>query len=261
MFEVKYVVMDSRKKKGVVSSFPEGIPVWMLIVFKKPALLRIDDTELVCPAEHFVLYPPMTQVYYQALEEELLVEWVQFLSDDEGLQEPAVVHRRPVKLLNPYDFQAVMRILAYENVAGYYSRESSMNALMRLLVNKMQDACVGETVAAADCRMIRLRSEIYQHPGLHWTVAKMAEKVFLSTSRLHSMYKDTFHVTCMNDVISSRVQYAKSLLECTEKTLTEIAAECGYHGAEHFCRQFKERTGMTPGKYRERSTILFALSE
>ena len=30
-----------------------------------------------------------------------------------------------------------------------------------------------------------------------------------------------------------------------------IALACGYHGNEHFCRQFKEKTGVTPGHYRE----------
>ncbi|MCC8138028.1 MAG: AraC family transcriptional regulator [Clostridiales bacterium] len=39
------------------------------------------------------------------------------------------------------------------------------------------------------------------------------------------------------------------------KSSAEIAAECGYHTAEHFSRQFRKITGMTPLEYRRKATI------
>ena len=53
----------------------------------------------------------------------------------------------------------------------------------------------------------------------------------------------------MDDVINARFM-AKEFLLQANYTLTEIAELCGYSNVEHFCRQFKEKTGCTPGEFR-----------
>ena len=255
MFQVKYVVVDSFDDADFVRNWPDGIPVWFFVVLKTPALLRIGGRWVECEADSFVLYPPMTPVYYEACGAHHHEEWIQFLSDDAELQEPYVPFARPVKLLNPFGVHELMRILAYENIAGYSEREKSMEAMMKLLVYKMHDSCVNREAVSMDSRLLHLRSQIYLHPGKEWTVHRMAEMVYLSESRLHTMYKAAFRITCMNDVIMSRIRYAQNMLECTDKPVLDIALECGYHGNEHFCRQFKEKTGLTPGQYRSKYAI------
>lgn len=63
-------------------------------------------------------------------------------------------------------------------------------------------------------------------------------------------YEQNLHLTCINDVIESRMQSAEELLLSTNKLLDEIAELCGYHSTEHFVKQFKKRYGITPGKLR-----------
>ena len=48
----------------------------------------------------------------------------------------------------------------------------------------------------------------------------------------------------------ARVRVAKELVAAGEKTVKETAAICGYVDAAHFCRRFKEATGLTPKAYR-----------
>ncbi len=255
MFQVKYVVVESFGGADFVRDWSDGIPVWFFIVLKTPSRLRVGERVVECEAESFVLYPPMTPIYYEARGAYHHEEWIQFLSDDTNLREPYVPLARPVKLINPFGVHELMRILAYENVAGYSERERSMEAMMKLLIYKMHDSCADRESVSMDSRLLRLRSQIYLHPEKDWTVRRMAELVYLSESRLHTMYKEAFHITCMNDVIMSRIQYAQNMLECTDKPVSDIALECGYHGNEHFCRQFKEKTGLTPGQYRVRYAI------
>ena len=55
----------------------------------------------------------------------------------------------------------------------------------------------------------------------------------------------------MTDVISSRIERAKSLLMLTDLTARQIAVACGYENETHFSRQFRQITGKTPGEYRK----------
>lgn len=257
MYQIKYVVVDSCFGPEYKVEMAAGIPVWMFLVFKTPTAVFIEGRLTECEKNTCILYPPMTPIVYEARGENYHhEEWIHFLSDDEKLKEPYIPLLRPIKLINPDSVREIMRLLAYENIANYSERENSMGALMNLLIYKLHDSSVNMGTAHMDSRLIRLRSEIYLHPEKDWTVQRMAKMVYLSESRLHTMYKETFHITCMNDVIMSRVQYAKNMLECTDKPVSDIALMCGYHGNEHFCRQFKEKTGLTPGHYREKYSIL-----
>lgn len=255
MFQVKYVVLNDFSEEGFARDYQGGLSVWFLVVFKTKTRVYVGERAEECPPDTFVLYPPKHPIHYESIEGAHQEMWIQFLSNDSYLEEPFVPFGRPTPLINPYDFEAIMRVLAYENIAGYRSRESSMEALMRLIVNKMHDSYLAQSDVRTDSRLMKLRSEIYLHPNWDWTIRKMAERVYISESRLHTMYKAAFHITCMNDVIMSRIQYAQNLLECTEKAISEIAVDCGYHGNEHFCRQFKEKTGLTPGQYREKNSL------
>ena len=257
MYQVKYVVVDSCFGTDHKVEMPGGIPVWMFLVLKTPTALMVGGGQMECEKNICILYPPMTPIIYEARGEKYHhEEWIQCLSDEPKLREPYVPLARPVKLINPDAVRETMRLLAYENIAGYPERENSINALMNLLIYKLHDSSVDTAAARADSKLVCLRSEIYLHPEKDWTVRKMADMVYLSESRLHTMYKETFHITCMNDVIMSRIQYAQNMLECTDKPVTDIALACGYHGNEHFCRQFKEKTGLTPGSYRQKYSIL-----
>lgn len=256
MYQVKYVVVDSCFEPDHIVDMPGGIPVWLLVVMKTPTAIRIGHRMVECETNTCIMYPPMTPIYYESRGETYHhEEWIQFVSDDPELKEPYVPIARPVKLANPNAVREIMRLLAYENIAGFPEREKSMQLMMDLMMCKLHDSCIDTESVKADSELIRLRSEIYLHPEKHWTVQKMAELVFLSESRLHTMYKETFNITCMNDVIQSRIQYAKNMLECTDKPVSDIAMACGYRGNEHFCRQFKEKTGFTPGTYREKFAI------
>ena len=79
----------------------------------------------------------------------------------------------------------------------------------------------------------------------------MAEELHLSTSRLQTLYKQMFGISCMDDVIRRRLYRAKDRLKYTTTPIREIAEDCGYNNVEHFCRQFRQYNGCTPGQFRK----------
>lgn len=101
-------------------------------------------------------------------------------------------------------------------------------------------------------KMRAVRREVLSHPEKKWTVAEMAELASLSPSRFHAVYKLQFSTSPMQDVIASKISYARSLLVSNAQlTLPEIAEKLGYNDQYHFIRQFKAVTGQTPGAYRK----------
>lgn len=96
----------------------------------------------------------------------------------------------------------------------------------------------------------RLRHEILTNPQKDWNVTDMACSVGVSSSHLHRLYKQFFKVSCLEDIITSRMNRAQQLLAYTHLHIQEIALQCGYKNDSHFMRQFKKRFGMTAVQYR-----------
>ena len=74
----------------------------------------------------------------------------------------------------------------------------------------------------------------------------------ISRSYFHRIYLAAFGVTCRQDAIESRLQYAAELLRDNSLTLSEIAEKCGYESDSYFMRQFKQHKGCTPTEYRKK---------
>jgi two-component system response regulator YesN len=51
-------------------------------------------------------------------------------------------------------------------------------------------------------------------------------------------------------IITYRLKLAKRLLELTEKSVSDIAEECGFTDASYFTKTFRTAFGMTPKDYR-----------
>ena len=83
----------------------------------------------------------------------------------------------------------------------------------------------------------------------------MSEELHLSAGYLQALYKKLFGSSCMDDVITGRLRRAQDQLIYTTKSIQEIAESCGYNNVEHFCRQFRQYIGCTPGQFRKSASI------
>ena len=64
------------------------------------------------------------------------------------------------------------------------------------------------------------------------------------------MLKEKKGITLRQYVISYRFKAAKRLLELTDKSIGEIAEECGFTDSSYFAKSFKASFGITPKEYR-----------
>lgn len=83
------------------------------------------------------------------------------------------------------------------------------------------------------------------------TLNELCEEFFLSKVTLCKKFKDVMHCSIMDYVNGLRLNKAKSLLRETNKSIEEIACECGYSSANYFGLVFKRDMKISPLNYRK----------
>ena len=81
------------------------------------------------------------------------------------------------------------------------------------------------------------------------TNAQLAEIVGLSETHFRSLFTRHYRISPRQYVLNVRIEKAKQLLLDRRNTLAQVAELCGFSSLYHFCRSFKQRTGMTPTQY------------
>lgn len=87
----------------------------------------------------------------------------------------------------------------------------------------------------------------------HLTLKDMASAVGYSPNYFHHVFTTVMGKTPQQYLLEERIRQSKLLLVQSEKTLSEIAYECGFSSQSHFSMQFKKMTYSTPGQYRQRN--------
>lgn len=96
--------------------------------------------------------------------------------------------------------------------------------------------------------------QIREYMSVHYsekiTLNSLAGLFYISKFHLSREYKRFFGVTIMNDLTSLRISQAKSLLRFTDRSIEQIAEECGFLDGTYFIKVFKSAENMTPYSYR-----------
>jgi AraC family transcriptional regulator len=81
-------------------------------------------------------------------------------------------------------------------------------------------------------------------------MSDVAAKAGLSTSYFFHAFRTTVGESPYAYVVRRRIERAQELMLRTEKTLSEIALDCGLSDQAHLTRRFKRIAGMSPGAWR-----------
>ena len=77
----------------------------------------------------------------------------------------------------------------------------------------------------------------------------LAAEICLSTSQLNRKLKALSGYTCSSYVMKIRMNKARKLLFTTEKSIGDVAFECGFSDLGYFSRTFKKEFNCTPSQY------------
>lgn len=233
---------------------PAGSGDYLLLFIKSPAMVILGEEEIAVEKNTVLLFNKGTPQIYRANGSNYINDFIHFETDESDL-----LHTIPfdtiLTLPSVKQVNKILRDIYLEFISNNTRKEDSMNLMLHLLFVKMsevmaykpKDTCIDNYYDT----LLNLRTMIYVHPEAKWTIAKLAQQVNLSPSHFQRLYKNTFGVSCIADVIACKMEYAKTSLAGTGGTVREVAALCGYENEEHFMRQFKREVGMTPTEYRK----------
>lgn len=100
-----------------------------------------------------------------------------------------------------------------------------------------------------------VRNAIIAEPTRLWSVDEICYNLNMSRTYFHRLYRQAFGVTCIQDVIQNRLEYACELLKNTDFSVSEISEKCGYDNDSYFMRQFRKYKNCTPTEFRRKSRI------
>ena len=240
-------------------AMPAGADGTLLLLAASPMkltlggqLLHAETGDAAVIAEHtpFTLAPAEQTLYY---------DWVLFRQGgDKSFYRSLRIPENTLLRSGDTGFlSALLGQLCAEYYAANAKRSDMLEYLLKTLLIRIAETGgpVAEQAAAEHsdphyADLVRLREKIYANPQEKWTVERLCAELNMSRSYFQLVYRETFGMTCIADVIECKMNLARELLTSTSYTVAHIAQLCGYDNEEHFMRQFKKRNGATPTAYR-----------
>ena len=136
----------------------------------------------------------------------------------------------------------------YTSAEGAYLAE--LSARLKLLLIKIAEA---SNENALPSRMaVALGEYIRENVSDEISNTEVAATFGYHPFYVSNVLKTAKGQTLRQYIISYRLKLAKSMLECTGKSVAEIADECGFTDASYFTKTFRQSFGETPKEYRNR---------
>lgn len=251
MFKIIYAVVREMMPADFEDNlvFSEG--EYEMMLFETEVYIEVENEMRPFPSHTGIIFKPGQKVHYYAQEGRLVYTWIRFDCDEPLFAEGYVPFGVPIYCQNYEYFLTYWRMVANENYWHRPSEEYIISELMHIIFHWFHDYAYPSDSSRYQRALEKLRGEIYSHPEYDWNLENMAKRVNMSTRSLQKLYKSFANISCISEVIESRMMRAKMLLVRTSLDIAEISEQCGYRNVEHFCRQFKNHENCSPSAYRK----------
>ncbi len=93
------------------------------------------------------------------------------------------------------------------------------------------------------------------YSSLEITNAHLAQQCNISEVYFRKLFIKTYGITPKQFIIDMRINKAKQLLTDGVLKINAISQECGFSNQYHFCRLFKQKTGITPTAFMKQNKV------
>jgi len=127
--------------------------------------------------------------------------------------------------------------------------------VLSLLINPANRYLVSYLNALNNKNQVSLKQVMHNNFSFHLNLEDYAKLSCKSVSSFKREFKKYFDESPARWLMKKRLEKAKHLLEGTLLPVTEISFECGFENPNHFSRVFKEKTGVSPLQFRQKSKV------
>ena len=138
-------------------------------------------------------------------------------------------------------------------------RKSNLCSLLHLLINELHrcfprrnNSQESSVEAASLSRIVPALNLVARKYDRSIKITQLAESCDLSVRSLQMHFKDQMDMTPQAYLMKVRVQAAATMLGDSNKSITEVALNCGFNSLSTFNRAFSKVHSMSPRAYRKR---------
>lgn len=104
--------------------------------------------------------------------------------------------------------------------------------------------------------IIRSMDYILEHYDSNITLEFLADFSGYTKNYFSKIFKDVIGIGYKEYIILTRLKVAEKLLKTTNKSIREIATECGFNDSNYFSTVFQRKYGIAPTNYRKKQITL-----
>jgi AraC family transcriptional regulator len=100
-------------------------------------------------------------------------------------------------------------------------------------------------------QLLQVSEYIHEHLNQDIKLADLAGLLGMSQFHFSHLFKQAIGISPYHYLLQQRIEQAKLLLKQCDRSIMDIALECGFNSHSHLSKTFRQFTGMTPKAYRE----------
>jgi len=147
-------------------------------------------------------------------------------------------------VLTDVDMERLNKGVAVILQKGLFSTEETVDHIEATLNEKQK--------LSNETQYLIRQAMAYIHEHYHESISRkdIAQHINISKDYLTYCFRQELNTTPIKYIQRYRINMAKSALENTQKSITEIALEVGFSESGYFSRIFRREVGMSPDQYR-----------
>ena len=179
---------------------------------------------------------------------------MQWIREGLGIGGDTLAFDSPFVTLNPTQYSAATRILAYlrdasgEESLVAYEIERFLESLIRS--DRREPTCRSRTPTTSDYRVRKAVKFMKSNVAERICFDELARNVGLSRPHFFALFKEQMNMTPNIYWNSLRTEEAARQLERTDESLIAVACNLGFSTQGNFSRFFREHVGVPPRTYR-----------
>ena len=138
-----------------------------------------------------------------------------------------------------------------DSLSAGFIRVGRVELILFIMRCKKYEENVIKEIDADNILMQEIATYMYEHFSEKITLDDMAKKFSMSRSYLSKKFKASTGFGFKEYLINVRIKNACTLLLQTNKSITDIAFECGFNDSNYFGDAFRHIKGISPNKYRK----------
>ncbi len=143
--------------------------------------------------------------------------------------------------------------LKQENLGGRLYIDSLANVLAVQLLRQYSASKTQLAVYEGGLpqrQLLQVLEYIHEHLERDIKLSDLAGLIGMSQFHFSHLFKQSIGTSPYQYLLQQRIEWAKQLLKQTDRSIMDIALECGFNSHSHLSKQFRQLVGITPKAYR-----------